>query len=95
MEDLCDFHINSFRSSVLRVVIFFYFSIYREYYALQCRNLKANIQEENTCFKISFYFDVINRHYFINGGCKHMYACMHTIYTRKEVYNGRINKINQ
>ena len=31
----------------------------------------------------------------LKGRCKCRYACMHTVYTRKNVYNWRVNKINQ
>ena len=39
--------------SVFRVVFFFYISIYRRYYALPCHDFKANIQEEQTVFKLA------------------------------------------
>ena len=31
----------------------------------------------------------------LKGGSKHIYACMHTIYTRKRACNRRVDKINQ
>ena len=52
-----------FRASVFS---FFDIPILQGYYAFQCHALKGNIQEEKK-FKdqISFYSDVIDRHYFI------------------------------
>ena len=57
MEDLSHFHVNFivpiFRSLVFRVVFFFYILIYRGLYALSYYDLKANIQEEKTIFKMA------------------------------------------
>ena len=41
-----------FRCWVFRVV-FFYIPIYGEYWALPCNNLKANIKEEKTIFRMA------------------------------------------
>ena len=56
IEGLCDFHINFFRSSFETFSnqsgVYFYISVHRGYYTLQCHNFKANMQEEKTILKI-------------------------------------------
>ena len=57
MEDLCHFRVISLSSSFctfsIQSNVFFYIPIYRGYYALSCRDFKANIQEEKTIFKMA------------------------------------------
>ena len=64
MEDLYQFHDNSFSSTIqafsIQSGVFFYISVYRGYFTLKCHNFKAGMQKKKKIFKMAKSITRIN-----------------------------------